>query len=205
MSLVSTIFVLLAVLLLLLSVPVQLAIRSCGIDGYNTELSVRWLYGLIRFQVSLDTFADSQSSERTDDNPNRRIWLKNRCERKIGRKKKSESVFRSRLFYRRLFRLAMELLRAIHFREFSLRLRLGLDDPADTGRLWAWLGPLNATLQAVQHWQVNIEPDFMNAVVDYDLRSRIVFVPLQLVAVLVRFVLSLSLLLQVYAERRRHD
>lgn len=38
---------------------------------------------------------------------------------------------------------------AAHLHQFRLRMRLGLGDPADTGLLWAVVGPLNALAQGM--------------------------------------------------------
>ena len=47
------------------------------------------------------------------------------------------AVVRQSGFRRRLYRLVKDLVRAAHLQRLRLRIRLGLGDPADTGRLSA--------------------------------------------------------------------
>jgi hypothetical protein len=101
-------------------------------------------------------------------------------------------------FGSRLLRLARDLFRRIRIQELSLRIRLGLDDPADTGRLWAVVGPL-AALPGLR--RVAIEPEFAAEIFELDGRGRIRIVPLRLLSVLLRFALSPVTLHALYATR----
>ena len=69
-------------------------------------------------------------------------------------------------------------------------MRLGLGDPADTGRLWALVGPLNAAANNLRNAQVQIEPEFMDPLFEFRFDGRLLVVPLQLVALAIGFALS---------------
>jgi hypothetical protein len=69
-------------------------------------------------------------------------------------------------------------------------MRLGMGDPADTGRLWALLGPLNAAADNLRHAEVQIEPDFADSSLEFQFDGRLRVVPLQLVALATGFALS---------------
>jgi len=52
------------------------------------------------------------------------------------------TALRDAALRRRVWRLIRDLRQAIRLQRGHLHARLGLGDPADTGRLWALLGPL---------------------------------------------------------------
>jgi hypothetical protein len=91
------------------------------------------------------------------------------------------------------------VLGALQWSELHLHVRLGLDDPADTGCLWAFMGPLGAGLTSLRAVELTIEPDFIEATLDIDARGRLVLVPLQLLWSL----LMLAAALGVVAARQR--
>jgi hypothetical protein len=93
-------------------------------------------------------------------------------------------------FRRRVRRLVGDLVRVIHVGRIRLRMRLGLGDPADTGRLWAVVGPLSALSQALSNADVRIEPEFVEPVLEFRARGRLRVIPLQVLAVAVPFALS---------------
>jgi hypothetical protein len=99
-------------------------------------------------------------------------------------------MVRDRDLRARVVRLARDLLRAAHLHQLRLHLRIGLGDPADTGRLWALLGPLGATLQACQADAVHIEPYFGAAALAVDASGRAWLVPLQVLGLGLTFVTS---------------
>ncbi len=69
-------------------------------------------------------------------------------------------------------------------------MRLGLGDPADTGRLWAFLGPLNAAAQNLRNAEVRIEPEFVDPTFEFEINGRVRLVPLQFLALATAFALS---------------
>lgn len=99
-------------------------------------------------------------------------------------------VLRQVKFRQRVYRLVKGLIRATALRQLRLRMRLGLGDPADTGCLWAFVGPLNAAAQNLQNAQVRIEPEFMDAVFEFHVCGQVIVVPLQLMSLAFGFALS---------------
>jgi hypothetical protein len=93
-------------------------------------------------------------------------------------------------FRQRVYRLVTDVWRAAHLHRLRLRMRLGLGDPADTGQLWAVLGPLSALAQGLRGADVHIEPAFMESVFEFHARGRLRVIPLQLLALALAFVLS---------------
>lgn len=181
---------LLAGLLALLAVPLELvfSVRRHG-GRREGRGSLRWLFGLVRVRLA-------GPGERVRAGPGRPASRRPR--RGGGGARRMLALVQVEGFGSRLLRLARDLFRRIRIQELSLRVRLGLDDPADTGRLWAVVGPL-AALPGLR--RVAIEPEFAAGTFELDGRGRIRIVPLRLLSVLLRFALSPVTLRALYATR----
>jgi hypothetical protein len=100
------------------------------------------------------------------------------------------TVLRQAEFRQRAYRFFIDLIHASHPRRLRLLMRLGLGDPADTGRLWALVGPLSAAAQNLPGAHVRIEPEFMDSVLEVRADGQLRLVPLQLICLAIAFVLS---------------
>ena len=96
------------------------------------------------------------------------------------------------------------MLRATHGRDLFLRLRIGLGDPADTGRLWAVVGPVAGLAQNLRSAVVRIEPEFMDPVFEVESHGQFRLVPIQLIALTAAFVLSPTML-RVWRQLRQES
>ena len=187
-----------AVVVVLLAVPIELRFQGRGVEPFEGQVALRWLFGLVRFRVHLPDAARRPPGAAPSRHRGTGAEAEPPARRRAPRGKSRAGAARTRAmaalrqpaFRRRALRLAVDLVRAAHLREFVLRLRLGLGDPADTGRLWAWLGPLAAALQSLRHAQVRLEPEFVDPVLEFELHGRARLVPLQWLALLVAFALS---------------
>jgi hypothetical protein len=189
--------VLLALLVLLLAVPFGVTFRFEGIgfkeigfegdDAFKGQIAIRWMFGLVRFRIPVPAAAKPHEST-----------TKPQAKKKRGKPKNRRShrnffaVLRQAAFRRRVYRLVRDLIRAAHFDQLRLRIRLGLGDPADTGRLWVLAGPLNAAARNLRNAEVQIEPEFMDTVLEFQADGRLMLVPLQLLVVAIAFALSPS-------------
>jgi len=172
---------LLASLLALLAVPVDVDFvvqRQAGKQQGGVTLV--WLFGLVRLRPG-------KPKTRARARPARRKVGWRRTRRGTRR---LIALLRVEGFGWRLLRLAQELLRRIHVRELDMQVRLGLDDPADTGRLWAVVGPLAAMLASLSNTRVAVEPAFTAEALDIDGKGGIRIIPVQLLWVLLVFALS---------------
>lgn len=93
-------------------------------------------------------------------------------------------------FRRRIHKFIRDMFRATHPRKLALRLRIGLGDPADTGRLWALIGPIAGMAQTIAGAAVLIEPEFMDPLLEVESHGRFRLVPIQFIAMTVTFLLS---------------
>ena len=162
---------LLGVALLLLAVPVSVEFRVEGILPFRGRVGVRWLFGLVRVRLPLRR---AVPADRPEDR---------------GRGRNVLAALRQAGFRRRVHRLAGDLIRAIHVHRLRILVRLGLGDPADTGRLWAVVGPVNALAQ----WRgadIRIEPDFLEPALDFQADGTVEIVPLRFLLLAVGFAIS---------------
>ena len=176
----------LALVLLLLVVPIDLAFRIERIEGFHGQVSVTWLFGVVRFRIPIPGPANRQPQVKATQQP-----TKQRPKRKKRRARPNfVAVLRQAEFRQRAYRFARDLIQAVHLQKFRLLMRLGLGDPADTGHLWALVGPLSAMAQRLRSADVRIEPEFMDSVLEVQADGQLRLIPLQFLALTIAFVLS---------------
>jgi hypothetical protein len=176
----------LALIVLLLAVPIDIAFRFKGIGALEGQATIRWLFGLVRLRLRVPNQARAMRPRGSAEQVGA-AWRKPKS---TGGRGRALAVLRQAEFRRRAMRFAADLWRAAHLSELALWVRLGLGDPADTGRLWALLGPLNALAQGVRDADVRIDPEFIDPVLEFDARGRSLLVPLQILMLVIAFALS---------------
>ena len=91
-----------------------------------------------------------------------------------------------------MLRFLRDIWQSIRKQNLTLRVRIGLDDPADTGRLWAVVGPIAGMLTMVKDASIEIAPEFTDAVFELDSSGKIRVVPLQMIYLAFGLLLSPS-------------
>ena len=170
----SATLIALLILLLLLAVPVTLNYEVSWQRQFRGKARLQWLFGLVRVQLAAPAdrrpVADAQpGDDSTEVTPKRARGKFNPL-----------PALRQKRFRRRIFRFARDLWRALRKRDLYLRIRVGLGDPADTGQLWAFCGPLSGLLATVEHASIELEPEFVDAVFELDSGGKLSVIPLQL-------------------------
>lgn len=195
-SVLLSILVLLALLLGLLAIPLSLSfsiIRNQQLEGYAR---FRWLFGLVNFQASI---------------PNSTKPVKHKTSSPSVKSKSHNSVqnllilFKQQQFRQHIIKLIKNILRATHAKDLYLRLRIGLGDPADTGMLWAVIGPLSGMMKNLQAMTINIEPEFIESVMEIESHGRFKFIPLQFITLMIVFLLSPMTIRAWRAIRQAHQ
>lgn len=176
----------LVLLLLLLAVPLDLVFSIERVRNFQGKISVRWLFGVVRFRIPLpSTSGQQRKAEHLQQSSKKRA-----ARNKHRARPDFVAVIGQTQFRRRVYRFLKDLVRALHLQRLRLLMRWGLGDPADTGRLWALIGPLSAMVQNVRSAEVCIEPEFMDAVLEVQADGQLRLIPLQLLVVVFAFVLS---------------
>lgn len=182
---------------LVLALPVELRFRVRGIEPLQGQVAVRALFGLWQTQLHAPSArrqgraaAPTRAGVEAAARPARR---------RTGGLVHLQAFWGDVALRHRILSRLRATLGTLRWSELHLHLRLGLDDPADTGRLWGMLAPLGAGLASLRAADIAIEPDFGGPVLDFDARGRLVLVPL-------RVLWSLAILAAILglAMARRH-
>ena len=172
----------LSLVVILLAIPVTLTYQLSWRETLAADLRLNWAFGLVRADVSPDL------AKPKPDKPEAAGKKANRWRKSKGKKTNFLAAIRQPSFRRRIVRFLSDVWRAIYKRNVRLLVRMGLGDPADTGQLWAVLGPLSGMFARVRDIRIAIEPDFLDATLEVDSSGTIRLIPLQFV------VLALGLL-----------
>jgi hypothetical protein len=215
--LLSLILILAALFLLLLLVPVDLEGR--GAFGKRPEIRIIWLFGLIKMELL-------EERSRGRDRPDEKITEQNTAaeegQEEISRaEKKAEtdgsgwgvqdilSIFQTKGLMKDLKRLLNGLVYAIRIRYLRGCIRIGLQDPADTGQAAGSLWSLAGWLQSLYPVEIEIEPSFCQEVLEGEGQGALRIWPILVALSLLRFsfsrpVLSASLrLIQLVSRKRK--
>lgn len=175
-------------LIVLIAIPIDISFEIDRVEQMEGQFTVRWLFGLVRFSVPI---AATGKTEVAPTPPRRTKAERPSKPRQAGRPLNVMGVLKQVTFRRRLYRLLRDMLRATHPHELYLHLRLGLGDPADTGRLWAFVGPTGAYFtDKIQNARIVVEPEFMDLVCEVHGHGRVRLIPLQFLALVIAFFLS---------------
>ncbi len=156
--------------LVLLIIPVDLSFSLEKDETLHYQAKLYLLFGF----VTIDMSREGQKAE----------------ERVLPKKKKSGKahimpLFRRKEFIQRLIQLILDLLYSCRIKELNLYCRIGLGDPADTGRLLGILWPL------LLPWENTIlKTDFQEAVFEGYCKAKIRIFPIKIIGNLLAFIFS---------------
>jgi len=171
-------------LIALLAIPVTLTFQVSWPNAYQQDAVLAWALGLVRVRIpasepkALSTEGDA-SKRKTDGSRH-----------SSGRKTNVLAAIQLKPFRRRIVRFISDVWHAVHKEDVSLHVRVGLGDPADTGQLWAIIGPIAGLLANVQGAAIAIEPEFSDSTFELNSAGSIRIIPLQLILVSIALLLS---------------
>ena len=162
--------------LLVFSIPVDMAFDVGGPGAARSRMRVGWLFGLLGKEFG-----------RRGEKPKERAPKKKK-------KRRSAKPFLSLLVTkdvaRGLLKLSRRILSGVRVRHLDARLRIGLDDPADTGVLYSALWPVLVPLTYNSSAKVRLELSFEEPALDLAARGQIRVFPIQMVWSVLLFALS---------------
>jgi len=186
-SIALTLGLLPVLLIVLLAVPLTVMFSIRRIEETQGQVRFLWLFGLVRFQLRFPGVAKACS--RPAPAP-----AKKAISPRPGRKQVSAGRLFSLIWTpacrRRVHKFIRDMWRATHPRDLFLRLRIGLGDPADTGRLWAIVGPIAGMAGNLRSAEVRLEPEFIDPAFEVEGHGQFRLVPVQFIAMTVAFMLS---------------
>jgi hypothetical protein len=181
--------VFLAFLIALLAIPVDVKFSVRLHERFKARVMIAWMFGLVRLPMPSTTGKPS----RQEPSP------KTRKGKPLKGSRSMVTMLRSEGFWPRLVRFASDILNVMQVRIFRLRVRLGLEDPADTGQIWAYVGPLTAILAGARGTDIEIEPDFDRAFLSVDGNAELRVIPIRVLVVAVPFIGSPATLRAAWA------
>ena len=187
MWVVIAIAVLVALVVLLLCVPLSIALSIYVYGDLKFRLRLGWLFGLVAKDIKRKKKATERRESGIEGRP------------KSRRKRVSIALvvelLRTRGLLRRVWKLVVDILRLVKIRDFRADIKVGLDDPADTGFLFASIGsPLLFLNPAITN-RINIRPSFSeSATFEGYLHASVKFLPVQVILPGIGFVFSLPIL-----------
>lgn len=176
--------VFLLALLIVLAIPVTLTYQASWPQVVEDSAILEWAFGLVRARIPLSQARAPVAHEEKEKRGT------GKARQAARRRSHVVAAVRHKPFRRRILRFMSDLWHAIQKRDVRLRVRVGLGDPADTGQLWAVVGPLAGMLANVRDASISIEPEFSDAVFALDSAGRIRIIPLQMIWLVVALLLS---------------
>ena len=170
-------------LLFVLCVPLDIVIHTDVYGKPKFRLRFSWLFGLV-------------SKEMTGKKEKPEKKRKAAKGKKRHRRQDTRVIF-SILKTKGVLRQFQELLKGVFsclkFRDLVADFKIGLGDPADTGLLFAIIGPAAAILGSSHHHQIRFEPSFSDdAVLQGYSHGTVRLHPIHLAAPFLKFAFSLS-------------
>lgn len=163
-----------AFIILLLLIPVNVDFNVEKHSAFHTRVRIRWMFNAIGKTI--------ESGEKPK---------KGKPEaKKKSRIKPVTAALGARGFPGRLLRLVRDIFRISHARDVALHLLIGMNDPADTGMVFAFVAPAVVQLRAITPYDIRIQPDFEEAELQGYLKGRVRVFPIQLIYVGTLFALS---------------
>lgn len=167
------------ILIALLAVPVSLRFRIHWRETLQEDVHLIWGFGLVRVRIPLKKVVAAPHEQK-------------RVRRRAppARKANVLGALRDRSFRRRVMRFAGDLLRSVQKKDVRLRLRVGLDDPAETGWLWAVLGPIAGFAAMLRDISIRLEPEFLEPAFELDTSGTIRLIPIYAIGLTLLLLLS---------------
>jgi len=200
--LLSAILLLFVLIFLLLLVPIDLEWRAAS--GRRPDVSMLWLFGLIKMELLPQKGIKKPSSEgiigqktATGEPLQETAAEAERKTEKDGSGWSGQemlSIIQTQGLTGNLKRLLAGLVHAVGIRYFKMRLRIGLDDPADTGLAAGFIWSALGCLQSIRPVEIDIEPSFCQEVLEGEGRGALRIWPFLVVLPLLRFFLSMPAL-----------
>jgi len=174
----------LLLLIAVLAIPLVVTFRVSWREAFQNDTELRWAFGLVRIRIpSYQSETPSPKGKKPDAKPGR-------VRRSSGKNHDVFAAVRQKSFRRRIIRFISELWHAVHKKNLTVRVRLGLGDPADTGQLWVIFGPIAGLLASVQEASIEIEPEFFDTIIELDSSGSIRVIPVQVLYLTVALLLS---------------
>ena len=176
---------LVVLIILILCVPIDMSFHMEVYGRPKFKMRLVWLFGLVHKELGRKKREPDENEEVTKGRPKRTKWrIKART---------ILQIIKTKDLLRHLWSLLRDIISRIRIKDISVNFRIGLDDPADTGILFATIGAANSLINSYGYHQIEVVPSFEDEVVfEGNLRGTLSLIPIQLIPPFMRFVFSFS-------------
>jgi len=180
---IATLASLAAVIILVLCIPLDAVLRIDVHGRPKSQVRLVWFFGLVSKETTRGKkIPEEEKGVAEDKQKPRKKRLKTRT---------IFQILRTKGMLKQLKRLLQDILKCFKIRDLRVNFRVGLDDPADTGLLFALISPATFFLGSSRVHEIRVEPSFEDAFVfEGYLSGALRLVPIQLAIPLLRFVFS---------------
>ena len=174
----------LAILLLfVLCVPLDATLDARVHGRLRFRVRLSWLFGLVQKEIT----GDKKKPEKKPE------IAKGKRKHDWRRSKGIFEIIRTKGLLKQLRGLIKSVLSRLTIRGFVANLKIGLEDPADTGFLFAIIGPAVHFLGSSHFREIKVQPSFGGeAVFESFSYGRVRLRPIQLLTPFLRFAFSLA-------------
>jgi hypothetical protein len=174
-----------ALLILVLCVPLDMAAHLDVYGRPKFRMRLRWLFGLVSREI--------RKGEKKPEEKERVIKVERRPKKRRGTATAVFRILRTKGLLRQIKALLRGILSRLKIRELGADFRVGLDNPADTGLIFALLGPAIFFLSSSFPHRIRVQPSFDGeAVFEGYLYGAVRLQPIQLVMPFMGFAFSLA-------------
>ena len=186
MWVVITLVSLAALIILFLCIPLDLVFRA-NVDGKpKFSLSLIWFFGLFTTHLT-PPGKKSEEKRLTISEGKPGDWL--------HRLRMTYEILQTKGLFKQLVSFLRKTFKQIKVRELAGNLKIGLDNPADTGLLFAFIAPLNLAINYFLPNPIKVEPLFTGeSFITGYLYGAIRLWPIQLAASIIGLAVSLPVL-----------
>jgi len=172
------------ILIFVLCVPLDMTLHADVYGKPKLRLKLSWLFGLVSKEVT-----------RGKEPKEKKKLVKEKRKPREGKRRLRDilEILRTRGLLSQLKRLLSDVLSRLKIRDLIADFRVGLGDPADTGLLFALIGPATFWLNSSLSHQIRVQPSFEGEGVFEGYSHGVVRLrPIQLVIPFLRFAFSIA-------------
>ena len=186
MWVIATLAGLAGLIIFILCVPLDAVLNIDTSVRPKFRLRLEWLFGLVSKEVKRGEKKPEEKKKIAKEKPKKK---RRKDFRTILR------ILRTKGLLKQLKDLVKDVLGQLKIRELMVNLKLGLDNPADTGFLFASIGVMTPFLGLHSQYQIRVQPSFENeAVFEGYLHGVLRLWPIKLARPFIRFGFSLAAL-----------
>jgi hypothetical protein len=176
---------LIVIVTLFLCIPLDVVFRASVEGRPKFRLRLIWFFGLVTGELR-------QTRKKPEE---KRVEYEGKQGDWIQRLRVTFEILQTKGLLKQLLSFIKRIIRRIKVRELTANLKVGLDNPADTGLLFAFIAPLNLAINYFLPHPIKIQPSFTGeSFINGYLYGAVRMWPIQLAASLIGLAFSLPAL-----------